>query len=322
MSAMPVYRARVAMVLLALLMLMPWSRVWAGCSYNSGGANVSYSVPTTITVPLDAKVGDVLYQTPQVAPSTTLTISCSGNTDYGIQNSVGTTPGTGTAIYPTGVTGVGYRLLHGSSDPSDYMYPFPCCRLSSGTYDFSVTTALQLIKTGPIANGARLNGGTLARWMYERNNSATVSTQNYVLGNAVTFVQPACRVNTTSIAVALPTVPATSLPAVDATSGTTPFRISLTCSSGSTLNIMFDSTAAVAGKTGVIATTTGTGRATGVGVQLVNSSYQPVVFKSETVVGATPQGTLDLNYFARYYRTGAMNPGTILATATFTLSYD
>jgi len=324
MSAMPLFRGRFAMAMLALLMLMPWSRVWAACSYNGAGANVNFSVPTTITVPFDAAVGDVLYQTPQVAPSTTLTITCSGNTDYGVQNSVGATPGTSTAIYPTGIAGVGYRLLHGSSDPSDYMYPFPCCRLSAGTYDFSVTTALQLIKTGPIANGARLNGATLAKWLYERSNSgATASTQNYVLGNAVTFVQPACRVNTTSVAVALPTVPATSLPAVDTTSGTTPFKINLTCSSGSTLNIMFDSTSAVTGKTGVIASATGTGRATGVGVQLVNASYQPVVFKDEAEVGATPQGTLDLNYYARYYRTGtAMNPGTISATATFTLSYD
>lgn len=318
------FRARIALAMLALLLLMPWGRAWSHCPYNGSGVDVRFSVPDTIVVPYDAQVGDVLYETPQVPPAEPLRLSCSGNTDYGISNSVGSTPNTRTAIYPTGVDGIGYRLLHGDNSPSNYMYPFPCCRLSSGTYDFSVSTALQFVKTGPIANGRSLSSGRLARWLYERTASGnTASVQNYVLANRVTFVQAACRLNTANIAVTLPTVPSLSLPSVDATTGSTPFRINLTCSAGSRLNIMFDTDAAVPGKTGVIASTTGNGRATGVGVQIVDSGAVPVDFKREYLVGATPQGALELTYNARYYRTGtAMQPGTISATATFTLSYD
>lgn len=321
-------RARAALLLFALVMLMPWGRVWAGCSYNGSGANVNFSMPTTITVPYDAPVGAVLYTSSQVSPSQSLNITCSGTTNYGVSNVVGATPGVGTAIYPTGIAGVGYRLLHGTSDPSDYMYPYPCCRLAAGSYNFTVTTAVQLIKTGTIADGARLPNGTFARWLYDRSSGGgTVSTQNYIFGNAVTFISPACQVTTTNIAVALPPVNTTSLPAPDATAGATSFRIGMNCRSGATLNIMFETNSPVSGKPGVISQPTGGGRARGVGVQLVNASYQPVDFGTETAVGATPQGTLDLTYYARYYRTGAttgnnFSAGTVSATATFTLSYD
>ena len=215
-------------------------------------------MPTTITVPYDAPVGAVLHTTSQVAPSQNLTITCSGTTNYGVSNVVGATPGVGTAIYPTGIAGVGYRLLHGTSDPSDYMYPYPCCRLAAGSYNFTVTTAVQLIKTGTIADGARLPSGTFARWLYDRSSGGgTVSTQNYLFGNAVTFISPACQVTTTNIAVALPPVNTTSLPAPDATAGATSFRIGMNCRSGATLNIMFETNSPVSGKPGVISQPTG-----------------------------------------------------------------
>lgn len=315
---------RAIALLLAIACQLPLQRAHAACSYSGTGANVTFSVPTSITVPFDAQVGDVLYQTPQVAPSPSLSVSCSGSTTYGISNLVGATPGQGVAIYPTGVAGVGYRLAHGSSSPSDYMYPWPCCELPAGTYNFTVTTALQLVKTGPIADGARLNGATLARWMYDRTGNRTVSLQNYILGNTVTFASPACRVNTTSVAVALPRISSRALPAVSSTAGTTPFNINLTCRSGATLEITFATNSAVAGHDGVIANSNGSGRATGVGVQLTrnDAGSTPVRFGNAITVGATTNGAVDLTYLARYYRTGNVSPGTVSTQATFTLTYE
>lgn len=317
-------RRAAALVLIALTCLLPLHRAYAACSYTGNGANVTFSVPTSITVPFDAQVGDVLYQTPQVAPSPSLSVSCTGSSTYGISNLVGANPGVGVAIYPTGVSGVGYRLAHGSSSPSDYMYPWPCCELASGTYNFTVTTALQLVKTGPIADGARLNGATLARWMYDRTGNRTVSLQNYILGNAVTFVSPACQVNTTSVAVALPRISDRALPSVGSTAGTTPFRINLTCRSGATLEITFATNSPVTGRDGVIANSNGSGRATGVGVQLTRSDAgsTPVRFGTPITAGATVNGAVDLTYLARYYRTGNVTPGTISTQATFTLTYE
>lgn len=315
---------RVIALLLAIACMLPLHRAQAACSYSGNGANVTFSVPTSITVPFDAQVGDVLYQTPQVAPSPSLSVSCSGSSTYGISNLVGANPGQGVAIYPTGIPGVGYRLAHGSSSPSDYMYPWPCCELTSGTYNFTLTTALQLVKTGPIADGARLNGATLARWMYDRTGNRTVSLQNYILGNTVTFVSPACRVDTSSIAVVLPRISDRALPSINSTAGTTPFNIDLTCRSGATLEITFATNSPVTGRDGVISNSNGGGRATGVGVQLTrnDAGSTPVRFGNAITVGATVDGAVELTYLARYYRTGNVTPGTVSTQATFTLSYE
>lgn len=311
----------VVLLLFACVMLLPWGRALGGCNNITNAPDVSFSPPTSITVPFNAPVGTVIYSGPQVAPSPTISITCTGGSStYGIINSVGAQPGAGATIYPSGVSGVGYRLAHGTS--TSYMLPWGCCELDRGTYSLSVTTALQLVKTGTIISGTQLPSGTLARWQYDRNPNGVMSAQDYVLASAVTFVSPACQANASTLAVALPRISTTALPTPDSTAGNTPFRISLTCSSGVTVKIMFSTTTpAVPAKTGVIASSGGT--SAGVGVQITNSTdFTPIAFGAVNTVGATPNGALDLSYNARYYRTGAVTPGTVNATATFTLSYE
>ena len=59
-----------ALLLLALAGLLPGGRAYAGCSLSSYSTpNVTFSVPSTIILPANSQVGDVLYQTPQVSPS-------------------------------------------------------------------------------------------------------------------------------------------------------------------------------------------------------------------------------------------------------------
>lgn len=316
----PMANARWAALLLIVALLLPWGAVQAACRFSGTTPQVNFSVPSTISVPYDAQVGDVIYQTAQIAPAPVRTFDCtSGSTRYGVINRVGATPGITETIYPTSVAGVGYRLAHGDFTAASYMRPWACCQLAPGSYTFNVPTALQLVKTGPIANGAQLAGGRLAIWQHERTRNRLVSLQDFVLAGSVTFSAPACQVNTSNIAVVLPTISNTALPAVDSTAGGTAFRIGLTCSPGRTLSIMFTPGQAVAGKPAVIRST---GSATGVGVQLTDASLDPVSFTTPKPVGTTPSGGLDLLYHARYYRTGAVSAGTVTATATFTLSYD
>ncbi|MDQ8024316.1 MAG: fimbrial protein [Moraxellaceae bacterium] len=311
-------RAHGLSVLLALAALFACGHATAGCISFDGVGTVTFNVPATITVPVNAQVGDVIYNGAKVTPSPVITLYCFNVSDYGVTNQVGTTPAPGTAIYPSGVAGVGYRLVGGST-ATDYLYPWGCCQLSQGTRQLNVPVGLQLIKTGTIANGAQLPSGTIARWVYDQIFGGTASEQNFVLGGSVTFASPSCQVNTPNIAVALPKISTSALPVVDGTTATTPFRISLNCSSGATLNIMFSTATTVTGKPTVIRST---GTANGVGVQLTDSSSTPVAFGVERVVGATPNGALDLAFNARYYRTGTVSAGSVNATATFTLSYD
>ncbi|GGA09183.1 hypothetical protein GCM10011408_33290 [Dyella caseinilytica] len=68
------------------------------------------------------------------------------------------------------------------------------------------------------------------------------------------------------------------------------------------------------------------GGATGIGIQLANSSGTPVQFNTATPSGLTLNQTSSANYTislqARYYQTGAsITAGAANATATVTLSY-
>ncbi len=310
--------ARLGNVLLGLALLLAGAPAMAGCISFDGVGTVTFNVPSTISVPANAQVGDVIYNGAKVAPSPIITLYCFNVSDYGVTNQVGATPAPATAIYPSGVAGIGYRLVGGTTS-TDYLYPWGCCQLSQGTRQLNVPVGLQLIKTGTIANGAQLPGGTIARWTYDQVFGGTATQQNFVLGGTVTLASSACQVNTSNIAVALPTISTSALPAVDGTTAPTTFRISLNCSTGATLKIMFNTATTVTGKPTVIRST---GTANGVGVQLTDNGSTPVGFGTESTVGATPNGALDLVYKARYYRTGALSAGSVNATATFTLSYN
>ena len=304
-----------ALLLLVLFSLLP-NLARADCSFaswrDSTGA-VNYYPPSTITVPFNAPVGTVLWQSAQVAPTNPPDVSCSKNVSYGVVDSVGATPGVSVDTYPTGVAGIGYKLVHDNT--TGIMYPYPCCSSGpKGTSTFSVASAITLVKTGPIVSGSVLPAGQLGYWQW-----GTLNTETFNLLNSVTIIDPACSVDNNAIVVTLPNVATASLTGVGAGAGTTPFSINLTCSSGATVAITLDTSAPVSGTTGVIASS---GSATGVGVQLADANGTPVSFGTTTTIGATPDGALNLSYLARYYQWGStVGAGAVKATATFTVSY-
>ena len=308
--------------LLALLTLVLWpAGARASCSLNGSKENVIVTLPSTITLDPNAAVGTVLATSPVATPSpSNSSVTCNGfYTQIGVMNLVGSQPAGSSTIYPTGVNGVGYRILH--PDSSYYLLPWGYDYIGSGTYTLSVGSAVQLVKTDVIASGATLSAATLGYWRYDHNGANDVRGEDFVLGNSVTFVSPSCSVTTPSISVTLPTVSNTALASVGATAGSTAFSIQLDCgnAAGRTLAIEFDTANASAGATGVIVPS---GTATNVGVQLLDASFAPVTFGTPAVVGTTPSGQYSLTYYARYYATATpVQAGTLSATATFTLSY-
>lgn len=309
-----VHRSAVALLVLSALILLP-TGVSARCSFinGTGPSNVTFNPPATITVPFTAAVGTVLYTSPLIGPAVVPEMKCKGTTNYGVTDMAGLTPGTAIDIYPTGIPGVGYMLTHG--DLTNYLYPYPCCQLSSGTYTFGITTSLQLVKTGPIASGSTLPAGELGFWEFDKNKQPEIFT----LGNPVTIIDPACSVNTTPINVTLPSISTSALAAVGSTAGGTGFVIALTCSAGATLAIQLDYAGAASGIPGVLTKTSGT--SAGVGVQMLDANASPVTFGTVSPVGNTLTGQMNLQYYARYYRTAALTAGSLAASATFTLSY-
>lgn len=313
-------RLTTVLLLLAATMLAP-SAARAGCSFDRFNSQGTYtvSVPTTIVNDPTIPIGSTLYTSASSGISQQVNFSC-GNTNnngWGLINEVGSTPGTSQNIFPTGVSGVGYRVLQ----KGDYIYPYPFFDLgrNSSWYEADAVI-LELVKTAAITDGSVLNSGTLASFKAGQQNNFILDAV-IRLANSLTFTAPACQVNATAINVVLPTVTRGAFTGVNSTTGTTPFQIGLTCSSGAVVRITLDTSSPVTGKTGVIAPSGGS--TSGVGVQVLDSSgTTPVNFGVPTVIGATPNGVLSVGYYARYFQTGStVGAGTLNATATFTLSY-
>lgn len=308
---------RVLLFISAMALWLPLA-VHASCNFTSGTTSdvrVTFATSTVVINP-NLPVGSTLITSAQFAPQSTSFISCSGTTNTGVVNLISGQPSSGATIFPTGVAGIGYRIPH--PDTSTYLPAYPGGSIAPSPYQMSITSGLEFVKTGPIANGATVSSQILSYWKYDTNKRM----ENFYLDTTLTFVYPSCSVNTSTINVTLPTVSNTAFNGVGTVAGATVVPISLQCASGSQLYIQFDTANPVSGANGVIAPATGTGRAQNVGVQLVNQSFTPITFGTPSLVGATPNGPLNLTYYARYYQTATpVAAGTVSATATFTLTY-
>ena len=336
------------MLLMLALGLLPTGNVDAqtsGCMLDSSSpgaqGTTNFSLPSTITVSANTPIGTVLATSTATSTSPVPVYDCAGNIPRGIVNNVGATPGAGVTTYPTGIPGISYQIVRGGTSlkswPNDTLNTgLQGCTYSSGSgwfcpngiasYQFSVSTQLSLIVTGPFGNST-VPAGTLGYWQYQSlGSSGGTSTAQIVafsLANPVTItVNPSCSVTTNPVNVTLPAISTSALGSTGATAGTTPFAIALNCpsgASGATLSIQLDYNGTASGIQGVL-TPTG-GSSAGVGVQVLNQSSNPVTFGTPQTVGTISTGASNISFFARYYRTGAVTPGTLQASATFTLLY-
>lgn len=310
---------RGALLLVVLLLATVPGRAWSKCSFDARNSQGTYSVAVPSTIVNDPAIpqGSVLYTSSPTSINQRVNFTCnnSGNNGWGLVNDAGTTPPTTENLFPIGTTGVSYRI----TQSGNYIYPYPFFDLGNGSWYEADAVTLELVKTGPIADGSSLQGqlasfkaGTPGNYIFD----AVIT-----LANQLTFTAPSCTANASVINVTLPTVTNQAFSGVGSVTGATPFQIALTCSGGATVRITLDTTTPVAGKPGVIAPSSGS--TSGIGVQLLDSSgVTPVSFGVPTVIGATPNGALNVNYVARYYQTGAtVGAGSLGATATFTLSY-
>jgi type 1 fimbria pilin len=241
-------------------------------------------------------------------------------------------------FYPfPGITNLRYRLLYnGATGP---LVPYPSLTLQLSPYSQipglmitpmfggvssgnTPTIQLQLIKAGPIPAGSVMQPGLLGTY-----RDGDFTSANFNLSSSTTIIDTppgGCTVSTKSISVILP---AQSIgvqggiggnAGIGSTAGRTPFTIVLTCTPGATASIQLDYGGTYTGIPGVLSNK---GTAPGVDVQLLDKNANPVNFGTRTVVGATPTGTLNIGYFAQYYKVGVIAPGTVSASATFTMTY-
>lgn len=307
-------RAACLWTTLLLMTLVP-AVVSAKCKYSSGGpTTVTFTTQSTITIPANMADGTIIASTGQVSPANPPDITCgnfSGETViYGVANSRGSYLADN-VTYETGIPGLGYRITH----PTDYLTPYPQNSQNVTTTTFSVSSGLQLIKTGPIASGSVLAAGDLADWQW-----GALTPETFRLGNSITFTTPSCTIAANPINVALPVVTTSAFTGVGSISGKTPFQIQLNCPTGTAVAKITMHTATPDSHPGVVQPS-GAGYAAGIGVQVLDSNSNPMLFETQTVV-TPPNATTSIPYFAQYFQTAsAVTGGAVKATVTFDIFY-
>lgn len=301
-----------------LLALAPLPRLaQAACSFanGTGMTRVQFSMPSQITVPDNVAPGTVLWTSSMTAQDASVDVYCDQYTNGGIVNYLGVQPASGSTVFPTNIPGLSIRLSRGNM--GSYLLASPADYLPQSTTTFSKATALELIATGPIANGSALYAGQLVHWDFGTLSSVVV----FQTRNATVFTRPACSVAVDPTVVNLRAVTSSELQGNGTTAADTPFAIQLSCSSASSLQITLDASNPVNISQGVLRTATGSGAATGVAVQITDASGNPVALRQPISVN-TSSGPFAIPFAARYYRTtGALKPGLVNATATYTLTY-
>jgi type 1 fimbria pilin/uncharacterized membrane protein YqaE (UPF0057 family) len=337
-----------AIILLCLLGLLP-SRVWATCSYANGTTAITIPVVLqgTITVGRDAPVGTEIYRT-YVHSNQIVAVTCDEVSPFNFQyislpypKANYTDPVYGNNVYQTNVPGVG--VVGWAGDPPKAM---PASFNSSIVGTTTVNTDwyyFSFIKIGPVSAGT-ITGASLPTLQYVvgSNNlrlqlggatgslsiiAQTCTTPNVSVNLGTHFTTELSGVGTTtnqwvSVPIALNNCPAffgyTSTSIDDGV--TTPGLLGQN-------SILYS----VTPNNGVADATNGvmnlsSGGATGIGIQLTDTSSKPVQFNTATPSGLTLNETNSANYTinlqARYYQTGtSITAGAANATATVTLTY-
>lgn len=311
---------------LLLLAVVPLAAS-AECRFTSGGnTSVTFtSLPSSISIPANAPIGFVIASNGQVNPANPPTIECgyyfygfwinrSETLTYGVVNSRGGYVDNTT--YATGVPGVSYRITH----PGSNLQKFPLQSTSISTSEFSITSGVELIKTGPISSGSVLAAGTLGVWKWQDQSGNTLTPETFRLGNSITFTSPSCTIVTNPINVTLPTMTTSAFTGVGSVSGKTPFQIQLSCPTGTAVAKITMHSSNPSSQPGVIKPA-GAGYAAGVGVRVLNGNSVPMVFETQTVV-TPPNATTSIPYFAQYFQTAAtVTGGPVKATVTFDIFY-
>lgn len=239
-------------------------------------------------------------------------------------------------VFPTRTPGIGFVLASTASTGYPY-YPLRTgapqqlvTALVSST-SLSVTVKARLIKTGNIAsNTYTISQTNMAEYGIIGKWTANLNPHGYVyIGSTTISVQtPTCSPNTQNINVNLPTITTSALPALQSTTGDTPFTLSFNCPSA--VNVYMTLTDnSLPSNTSTIIIPAATTTSSGIGIQVkrngtaisLGPDSSAVGTKNQFLVNSNVTGTLSIPLTANYIRTATASAGKIKAIATFTMSY-
>jgi major type 1 subunit fimbrin (pilin) len=290
------------------------------CEFASGETTHTYTFTIApINVPRDATPGKVLYTTSQVAQPPQATYAACSQTDVLTKRVTGGSKVSNNPLtYATNVPGIGIRYFDVYSTDLNYwgeaegpVYP--------GSYQWGGrSVGVEVVVTGPVGSG--ITNGAVAG-VFTLGN-LTVANLHV---NGFQIIPTTCSTSAL-IPVAMPSVSASTLPAVGSTSGSTRFGIQLANCPVAVQEIAYQLDApdgVVNAIDGVfLASTDSTSH--GVGLAIKDSSNQPVSLNTRhplpdfrPAAGAAYRIELSSNY----YRTGDVEVGTVSGRLIYTMFY-
>lgn len=239
----------------------------------------------------------------------------------------------GSGIYTTNVTGIGMRLRDGSGQPITGGTSQACndrigTIQAGGTFGF--TGSLELVRMqGTIPPNAILTTSA-TRWLFGvyntgvlLNNGSNSNSALYPSGN-ITVNAMTCSVNFPPT-VTLPAISQASLKAVGSAAGSTLFNIGLRCDSNAVVGITVDAApgySVASAANGLLNIQTGTGMASGVGVQILSPQQAPLAMQTRVDMGSISANvTQTYGFYAQYVRLGNVQAGPVSTAMVFTFDY-
>lgn len=327
----------------ATLLLAPPGAM-AGCVMTPGtGLGIPSSSPIVYYMPSfnatfdpGVPVGVGLVSRTMPVSSVGGTVTCSGF-GIGYADYKGTTGAVGPySAYPTSIPGVGIRIQALNSFDVVGWWPRSQDKGTQKTARLNpyATLMVELVKTGLITRGGRINGEVAAGFAQD-GRVKFMSIR--VTGDIVVEPRgPTCSVSTQSVSVPLGKFAAARFTGPGTTSPAQPFSIRLNCSGGAAgkataIHMTLTDLTNPGNRTNVLSLALDSG-AKGIGIQVLNGhtvlSYGPDSstagnvnqWKSGSVETGT--ATFDIPLAARFVQTGdSVTAGAAIGRASFTMSY-
>jgi type 1 fimbria pilin len=306
---------------------------------NFSPATLSFSPAGPYSVPRDAAVGSQVARALAAATATGITCALIETATVN-----GTEISAGSGVYQTSVSGIGvsFYVVNGASQT---LITSTGGGYTSGTIGAPGNGTLpgvqaNLVVTGQVVSGYSLSSLPSVTLTFTPTGSCSWSTgvTNTLPTSASNsaVVPITCIVTTPSVSVNLPTISLSALNAVGNTGGDTRFPIGLSCAAGANVYITLSDVTTPANTTALL-TLASSSTAQGIKLRILNS-VGPVNFGPDSAAAGTthqwllgPSSSINgIPLTVQYYRddtnpagTGSavLSAGSVLAQATFTMSY-
>ncbi|MEN5305747.1 MULTISPECIES: fimbrial protein [unclassified Pseudomonas] len=173
--------------LAAFIFIAAPSLSFAACEFFDGHSQkqITISIPSTLSIPRDAAVNSVIYESAATTFNGAASYKCSAPFTVGVKNNLGTD--STSSYFPIGNTGLSWQWVY---QGTAYNGVGGGRTQQPGGYGFNTTTnALRIVKTGDISPGTTLPAGTLG---YMQIDSTSLRPLAMITDKSLAIILQSC----------------------------------------------------------------------------------------------------------------------------------